>query len=229
MKFHLLAMILFTASACFAADKWAIGVTPGDSMRGYIGISREGFDSLSEAIANFHTKAPGVQISHIFIGLVLDHDARAQNEILKFLHGHYPNELSEAMKTAGNMHNPRVMPLRKPFEEAVMATSFIKNVQADLAKIGYTISRVEIEKFVFIKQSHSFSAGIRLITKQNSETSNPATLRPFATFYHVSCQLAPAGANHTTMEWHLTFVVQHGVLDITQSKSAISIHRVLFS
>lgn len=165
MIFRLLALIFLTASVCFGADRWAIGVVPTDTTRGYIGISHEGYESLSDAILQFHTEAPDVRLSHIWIGLNLDRDTNAQREIMDYLQKHYPKELSRAMESAGNMHNPKMIPLRKPFEEALMATTFVSDVKADLAKIGYDVSGVNTEKFTFNTQTNSFSAATWLMTK----------------------------------------------------------------
>lgn len=164
----ILALLLFV-SPCLAAEKWTIGVALKDNTLGHIAISQDGFDSLTDAVLQFPNQAPQARLTHIWIGLTADHDALAQKEIVGYLQQHYPKELKAAMESAGNMHNPKVIPLRKPFEEALLSTTFVKNLQADLAKIGYEVSGVSTEKFSFIKQTNSFSADTWLMTKKNAE------------------------------------------------------------
>jgi hypothetical protein len=168
MLSSLLALLVFVAP-CIAADKWTIGVVPQDNTLGHIAISQDGFDSLTEAVLQFPNQAPQARLTHIWIGLTVDHDELAQTEIMYYLQQHYPKELKAATESAGNMHNPKVIPLRKPFEEALLSTTFVKNLRADLDKIGYEVSGVSSEKFTFIKQTKSFSAATWLMTKQKTE------------------------------------------------------------
>ena len=177
----ILALLVFV-SPCLVVEKWTIGVAPQDNTLGYIAISQDGFDSLTEAVLQFPNQAPQTRLTHIWIGLTVDHDALAQKEIMDFLQQHYPKELKAATESAGNMHNPKLIPLRKPFEEALLSTTFVKTLQSDLAKIGYEVSGVSTEKFIFIKQANSFSAATWLMTKKKAEQTGPANPHAFGTF-----------------------------------------------
>ena len=174
--------LLIIVSPCLAVEKWTIGVVPKDKTLGHIAISQDGFDSLTDAVLQFPKQAPQARLTHIWIGLTVDHDALAQKEIMSYLQQHYPKELKAATESAGNMHNPKVIPLRKPFEEALLSTTFVKNLQVDLAKIGYEVSGVSTEKFTFVKQTNSFSAATWLMTKKKAEQTGPANPHAFGTF-----------------------------------------------
>ena len=176
----ILALLVFV-SPCLAVEKWTIGVVPPDNTLGHIAISQDGLDSLTDAVLQFRNQAPHARLTHIWIGLMLDHDALAQEEVMGYLRQHYPKELKAAMESAGNMHNPKVMPLRRPFEEALLSTTFVKKLQADLVKIGYAVSGASTEKFTLIKQTKSFSAATWLMTKKIAEQTVPANHRPFGT------------------------------------------------
>ena len=70
-----------------------------------------------------------------------------QQELFAGLERDAPRELKEARESSGNMHNPKMHQLWKPFEKAFLATPTIKSLSASLAAHGLTISRVEREKF----------------------------------------------------------------------------------
>jgi len=160
----LLVALLLTASAGFAADRWAVGLEPQDRTLGYIALGPAGFESLSGAISQFPTEAPGARLSHLSLGLALDRDATAQREIMEYLRKNFPKELSDAMSSAGNLHNPAMTALRKPYQDAVMATAFVGRIRKDLAKIGYTVTGISTEKLVLLKEANSFSAVTWLAT-----------------------------------------------------------------
>jgi len=76
-----------------------------------------------------------------------------QTEIHNYLKAHYPNELSAALLSAGNMHNPKVTPLRKPFEEALVKSSYVQSIAEILYEHGYEVKAVTTEKFMLIERN----------------------------------------------------------------------------
>jgi len=158
---------LATISFASAGDCWRIETDPADSTRGILGISREGYVSLDEAIQNFPAEAPRAVLVHIWTGLFFSRDLKSQEEIRDYLKIHFPVLLASALQSSGNLHNPRVTPLREPFEKAVLSTSFVHATDLELAKIGYKISRVSSEKFFIDKKTKTFFADIWLMTEKN--------------------------------------------------------------
>lgn len=80
-------------------------------------------------------------------GIELFSEETFQQELFAGLERDAPRELKEARESSGNMHNPKMHQLWKPFEKALLATPTIKRLSASLAAHGLTISRVEREKF----------------------------------------------------------------------------------
>jgi hypothetical protein len=58
----------------------------------------------------------------------------------------------DAEKSSGNMHNPKLFPLREHLREAFMSTNLAKVLSQDLAKHGWGISKVGSEKFTYEKR-----------------------------------------------------------------------------
>lgn len=52
-------------------------------------------------------------------------DAELQSEFREFLMAKYPKPHKEAVASAGNMHNPKIVALRPAFQEALMASSLV--------------------------------------------------------------------------------------------------------
>lgn len=91
-----------------------------------------------------------------------------QHELHTYLQRHYPQELADALASAGNMHNPMVVALREGFKEAVLASDFVKQMNADFRGRCESITSVDIEKFFITTQSSSpqFEAMLWLKTEQ---------------------------------------------------------------
>ncbi len=162
-------IFLFSLSAVSANDFWRIGTVSKVPSSGYNGIYTEGYDTLEKAILSFQKEAPNTSLKHIWMGLFFDTDARSQSEIRSYLEKHYPSLLSAALESSGNLHNPKVTPLREPYQEAILATSFVASLNETLSRIGYKVSRVSSEKFVIDKHSATFSAAVWLFTTKTEQ------------------------------------------------------------
>jgi hypothetical protein len=108
----------------------------------------EGHASFDEALKEL-SKGGHIQ-KLVVIDLFLSSDEALQNELFAGLARDAPYELKEALASSGNMHNPKIQQLRKPFDKALLATPTIKKLSASLAVHGLTISRVSCEKFSLI-------------------------------------------------------------------------------
>lgn len=152
-KFRTLCLLLFFLSlAGVWAERWEVGIAKSDPSAAYLSTSGTGaHGKLEEAIASLPREAPGATLRHIAPGSYFHSDAGAREEIRAWLEKHHPDALAAALKSSGNLHNPKLTPLQKPYEEAILATSFVARANKALAKIGCKISRVESEKF-FIDQ-----------------------------------------------------------------------------
>ncbi|WMS89026.1 hypothetical protein [Pleionea litopenaei] len=120
------------------------------------------------------------KLSGINLGRVIQlNSGSLQVEVQGYLSEHYPNELKAAYTSAGNMHNPKVKPLRKPFQEALLNCSYIKSIAKVLRDHNYEVVGVSTEKFMLINGKH-FDAMVWLeieqLTSKASRTPQAAPL-----------------------------------------------------
>jgi hypothetical protein len=139
----------------------------------------EGHASFDEALKELSN---GGHIQKLVgIDFFLPSDEALQNELLTGLARDAPRELKEALASSGNMHNPKIQQLWKPFEMALLATPTMKRLSASLAAHGLTISRVSCEKFSLISTAanpkrHFF--GTLWLDVSTSRTGNPSGSLP---------------------------------------------------
>lgn len=70
-----------------------------------------------------------------------------QKEVLKEFRLRYPKLLEDALKSSGNMHNAKVLPLHSKFSECLLKTPTLARIKAALRVHGYTVDKVSFEKF----------------------------------------------------------------------------------
>lgn len=150
----------------------------------------EGHASFDEAL-NEMSNGGHIQ-KLVVIDFFLSSDEALQNELFAGLARDAPRELKEALASSGNMHNPKIQQLWKPFEKSLLATPAIKRLSASLAFHGLTISRVGCEKFSLIStptnpKRHFFGTLWLDVTKSGSNSDshgaeavfdNPSSLFP---------------------------------------------------
>ena len=112
----------------------------------YVAEQGKGYDSFDDALKNM-SDSSRIQKLDVIVAFPLLSDETFQAELLAGLEQDAPRELREAQKSAGNMHNPKMIQLWKPFEKALLATPTIAKLNTSLAVYGITISRPGIEKF----------------------------------------------------------------------------------
>ncbi len=121
-------------------------VRPDSNMIAYSTKQGEGYESFDEALKALADDGR-IQKLDAIAGISLFPDEALQQEIFADLERNAPEELKEAQQSAGNMHNPKMHKLWKPFEKALLATSTITKLNTSLAAYGLTISRAGVEKF----------------------------------------------------------------------------------
>ena len=77
-----------------------------------------------------------------------------QAELFSTLEELAPVQLAEAKKSAGNIHNPKVVELGNWFPQAVLATNEIKAISEGLAEYGLKVQNAEFEKLMFLGQGN---------------------------------------------------------------------------
>lgn len=80
----------------------------------------------------------------------------------------YPELHAEALRSAGNMHNPKVTALREPIKEAKLASSLAKKIGIALASRCERIASTSYEKFTIWKKDGkpTYNAMVWLSTKK---------------------------------------------------------------
>ena len=72
-----------------------------------------------------------------------------QDELIGAFKELAPEEWTRAEKSAGNMHNPKMTPLRKHLTEAFLRTSLAKRISRDLEPYGLVIAEFGQEKLSY--------------------------------------------------------------------------------
>lgn len=113
------------------------------------------------------------------IGFSLN-NAKLQKELYQQFEKDCPDLLADALRSAGNMHNPKVIPLWQKFSESMLRTPTFKKIAEQLKEYGYTIKQVGCEKFSIIKDKDPPTFfGIAFITlnprAEQAGANQPAT------------------------------------------------------
>ncbi|MBY6189324.1 hypothetical protein KUV22_02735 [Microbulbifer agarilyticus] len=160
--FVLLLSVIFSPALFGESTGWSTYI----SEHGWATVSdtREGKGSLSEAIA---LVPDDVWLKH-FRTFPSVGDVTIQNELHDFLASKYPELHNEALASAGNMHNPKVVALRVAFQEALMFTSLVTRINASLKSRCERITSASFEKFTIRNSGNqpTYSAMVWLSTKK---------------------------------------------------------------
>lgn len=141
--------------------KWQTSFTDHEAV---IFASSTGVDSLKDVIA---AVPKSVWIRSVQVSPLAQFDG-LQHELQTYLQRHYPQMLADALASAGNIHNPKVVALRQGFKEAVLASGFVKQINSHFSVRCESITSVDIEKFFITTQSSTlqFEAMVWLKTEQ---------------------------------------------------------------
>jgi hypothetical protein len=124
---------------------------PGDPLSEYIGIrydsdSIKGHKTIKCALLELSDKEKINNLSGLNISELLESDTTFQKEIFSELRLNNSPELDEALRSSGNIHNPKIRALYAPFTNAVLHTTLVKRVNAELKSFGLKIVEVSPEK-----------------------------------------------------------------------------------
>jgi hypothetical protein len=163
MRIFVLLLSLFCSPVLFGeSGSWSTYI----SEHGWATVSdtHQGEHSLSEAIA---LVPDDIWLKHFRIFPSRD-DVKLQKELHDFLTSKYPVLHNEALASAGNMHNPKVISLRSAFQEALMASSLVKRINTSIKSRCERITSASFEKFTIRKNDNqpTYSAMVWLSTEQ---------------------------------------------------------------
>ena len=84
-------------------------------------------------------------------------DCKMQNELKAYYLKNLPKSLKFALKSSGNLHNPKLKPLINSFPSAFKSTSLYKKVKIILEIWDYKLEKdISFEKFVLYKTENSY-------------------------------------------------------------------------
>ena len=155
-----------------ASGQWGISY---DTEHAYLGYrwnepdkNPPSTNGLAETLATRKKDLPLKQIS--FIDYFVN-DPKIQKELMKEFRTSYPELLSDALKSSGNIHNPKVFPLRAKFSECLLKTPTVVKMNELLSATGYIITKAECEKFEVNKEKEvpSFTCYVWLILEAKAE------------------------------------------------------------
>ena len=148
-------------------------------------------DSKSEEVSRIKwltdflaSRDKSVPLKHITYWKYFNNDPIVQAELLNEFKSRFPDLLTDAFKSSGNMHNPKVLPLRWKFSECLLRTPTLAKINEALQVLGYSVKRIEFEKFWIDKEKKTtpFHAISWLIVEpieteeaQQAGTEQPAT------------------------------------------------------
>ena len=111
-----------------------------------------GFATFREALEDWKKKGNARELP--YVGLRHDfNNPDFQSEVFDALEKIAPRQFAEAKKSAGNMHNPKMLALRDFFKQAVLATPTVQNINAELLPFGICLANVSSEKLELIRDN----------------------------------------------------------------------------
>jgi hypothetical protein len=171
---NILHVILPMLSACgvlTAQSKWEITAHEGQAILLHEFDSKEGvapgIEGLVEILASRDRSIP---FKHITFWTYFNNAPAVQGELLSEFKSRHPDILADAFKSSGNMHNPKVLPLHSKFSECLLKTPTLTKLNEVFLKHGYSVKRIEFEKFWIDKEKKAttpFHAVIWLILEPN--------------------------------------------------------------
>ena len=88
----------------------------------------------------------------IFFSSFFHHNTNLHKELAAQFEKDHPKLWKDALGSSGNLHNPKVIPLRAKFPETLRKTPTLIKIEKELNQRGYTLGKVTFEKFGFIKE-----------------------------------------------------------------------------
>lgn len=128
-------------------------------------VKREDSPSIEGLAEILSSRDRSIPLKHVTFWTYFNNDPKVQGEVMAEFKSRYPDVLAEAFKSSGNMHNPKVLPLRSKFEECLLATPTITKINEVFLTHGYSVTQISFEKLSTNKENKAkpFSAIIWLM------------------------------------------------------------------
>jgi len=175
MKLIAIFVLLFSSLAVRSPAGWVVDESePGGQSIQYSTKPDEGYAMFNDAVKKLvdQGKKPHGVALHTILG-----DKAFEDELAAVLERDSPREWHEALKSAGNMHNPKMIQLGPAFRKAILATTQVREMEAMLANHGLRISRVSYEELQLLKtdQGRRFIGFVWLIIEDSARLPKDKT------------------------------------------------------
>jgi hypothetical protein len=128
MKIFTIILSFFLACVgLFANVGWTLVEKEGKAYIGYDFDSERKVPPTTEGLSALLAKRDkSLPLKQISFWAYFNNDPVIQGELLEVFHTRCPKVLSDALRSAGNMHNPKVLPLRSELPDCLLMTPTIK-------------------------------------------------------------------------------------------------------
>lgn len=169
--------LFFTLLLCASlhgGPQWESRARSQSATKGYITISTTGSEDFGAVLRAHLSK--GISLEHIYLARSWTEDRRLQEQLLTTLQVITPRETDEALRSAGNMHNPKVIALHSAVATAFLRTDLVHSLNSELHKHGLEINRVSLEKLTLRRDGNAptIDACVWLVVTQMLATPPPA-------------------------------------------------------
>jgi len=153
--------ILFLVISSSAFAGWRVHYIPEQRVGDYFSPERvtmiysqdaSGYETLTETLTAIKAEGKIDQL-HDFCPHPFTESPDFQKEFIAAFEELAPKEWTAAEKSAGNMHNPKIAPLRKLLFKAFMVTSLAKEITRDLKPFGLVITEFGVEKLRYEQEN----------------------------------------------------------------------------
>ncbi len=147
VRYAITILLMFYASISYSSETtWEVSIRD-DGTAVILESRNEGFDSLEEAVLSIPKDA---WISDVRVSALLE-KVSFQEELHTYMMVNHPTILKEALGSAGNMHNPKVIKLHEAFRKSILYSKYVKELNSALSARCEEISGASFEKFEIYK------------------------------------------------------------------------------
>jgi len=174
---HTILPPLLACGVISAQGTWNLTERNGLAYIGYDWDAKsEGAPSIESLVKILATRNKNIPLESATFSSYFNNDPTIQGELLKELRSNYTKLLADALKSSGNIHNPKVLPLRSKFSECLLKTPTLSKINKVLFVHGFSVTRVEFEKFWIDKeqQTQTFHAIIWITIEPQVDANEKA-------------------------------------------------------
>ena len=128
--------------------------SPGRVIINFSSDPGEGVATFGEALSELAKTGHAQRLDLITLHGLLQHSPPFEREIAAVVQSSAPREWAEATKSAGNMHNPKVVALGPLFDRAVLAAPTVRTLSRDLERVGLRIAEASHEKLMIVGEGN---------------------------------------------------------------------------